>query len=79
MTDRYKGLMVVFEKDIRDDDAKKIIDAIKMIKGVLNVEPSISTSEDCTKHYLNWLIQELQKRKIIMVHDVKKGEKTLYK
>jgi hypothetical protein len=38
MTDRLKGLTVAFEKDIRDDDAESIIQAIKMIKGVLEVK-----------------------------------------
>jgi hypothetical protein len=46
MTDRLKGLIVTFEKDIRDDDAQSIIDAILMVKGVLSVTTSISTSDD---------------------------------
>jgi hypothetical protein len=46
MTDRLKGLTVAFEKDIRDDEAKCVIDAILMIKGVAAVTTSISNSED---------------------------------
>jgi hypothetical protein len=46
MTDRLKGLIVTFEKDIRDDDAQGVIDAILMIKGVLSVTTSVSTSDD---------------------------------
>ena len=46
MTDRLKGLTVAFEKDIREDDAQCIIDAILMIKGVANVTTSISSVED---------------------------------
>lgn len=42
MTDRYYALTVILEKDIRDDDAKPILDAIKTIRGVLNVKPHIS-------------------------------------
>ena len=45
MTDRYFSLVVILEKDIREDDAQAIIDAIKMIKGVLAVEPQISNPE----------------------------------
>jgi len=46
MTDRLKGLTVAFDRDIREDDAEAIVSAIKMIKGVLDVQPSYATSED---------------------------------
>ena len=46
MTDRLKGLTVVFEKDIREDDAQCIIDAILMIKGVVAVNNSFVNSDD---------------------------------
>jgi hypothetical protein len=60
MTDRLKGVTVTFNADIRDDDAEYIINAIKMIKGVLDVTPSISTGDD----YMNRIrIQsEMEKR-----------------
>lgn len=41
MTDRIHSIGVILEKDIRDDDAECILNAIKMIKGVLSVEPNI--------------------------------------
>jgi hypothetical protein len=50
MTERLKGLTVAFDHDIREDDAAAIVNAIKMIKGVLDVEPLVSTHED-------WLIE----------------------
>lgn len=46
MTDRLKGVTVVFDRDIRVDDAEAILAAIQMIKGVACVAPSISTSDD---------------------------------
>lgn len=46
MTDRLKGLIVAFEKDIREDDAQCIIDAVLMIKGVAGVTTSLSSSDD---------------------------------
>ena len=46
MTDRVKGFTVTLEKDIRIDDVEVIMQAIRMIRGIANVEPSISTSED---------------------------------
>jgi len=46
MTDRTKGCWVAFDKDIRVDDVEWIINAIKMIKGVTDVELSITDSSD---------------------------------
>ena len=45
MTDRYYALTVVLANDTRDDDAQPIIDAIKMIKGVLEVKPRVVDTE----------------------------------
>jgi hypothetical protein len=42
MTDRYNAIVVVLENDIRDDDAEPILDAIRMIKGVIRVTPNVS-------------------------------------
>ena len=50
MTDRVKGLVVLFDKAIRDDDAQCIVNAIEMIKGVRKVKTSIRNSEE-------WLIK----------------------
>ncbi len=46
MTDRLKGLVVTFDKDIREDDAQEIFNAIKMIRGVLDVSSSVATYDD---------------------------------
>lgn len=42
MTDRFHSLTVVLEHDIRDDDAEHIINAIKMLRGVLSVSGNVS-------------------------------------
>ena len=39
MTDRHSGYVVVLNRDIREDDAEAVINAIRMVKGVLSVEP----------------------------------------
>ena len=44
MTERVYALTVLLEKDIREDDAEAIVNAIKMIKHVLKVEKEISDS-----------------------------------
>jgi hypothetical protein len=44
MTDRLNGVTVIFNRDIRDDDAGPVIKAIKMIKGVATVKPVIVDS-----------------------------------
>lgn len=46
MTDRVKGFTVTLEKDIRIDDVEVIMQAIRMIRGIADVKPSILTSED---------------------------------
>ena len=58
MTDRLKGLTVAFEKDIREDDAKCIVAAISMIKGVASVTASISSAED-------WMNRQQVKSEVI--------------
>ncbi len=46
MTDRLKGAVVVFDRDIREDDAEAILMALRMVKGVMAVTPSVSSAED---------------------------------
>jgi len=41
MTYRFNALTVALSKDIRDDDAEKIIEAIKQLKGVEGVTGNI--------------------------------------
>ena len=41
MTDRHKGYIVIIDRDIREDDAESILQAIQMIKHVIKVEPLI--------------------------------------
>ena len=42
MTDRIKGFYVALDKDLRVDDAQPLIDAVKQMKHVMDVEVSIS-------------------------------------
>lgn len=46
MTDRLNALIVVFERDIRDEDAEHLIAAIRMLRGVLSVTPNVSEISD---------------------------------
>jgi hypothetical protein len=41
MTDRFSGLLVILDHDIRDDDAQPIVDAIKQMRGVCDVRGHI--------------------------------------
>ena len=45
MTDHLHSLTVVFDKDMREDDAECIINAIQMIKGVQTVHLNVSGPE----------------------------------
>lgn len=42
MTDRLNGVFVTFDRDIRDDDAQCIIDAIGFIQGVASVKGNVT-------------------------------------
>lgn len=46
MTDRFKQLIVVLEKDIREDDAESLMNAIRMMRGVLNVRGDVAGARD---------------------------------
>ena len=39
MTERYDTVAVVFEKEIREDDLEHWVEALKMIRGVVEVIP----------------------------------------
>jgi len=43
MTDRYSAVVVIFEKDIREDDAEVLIGA--WFRGVLDVKPQVANLE----------------------------------
>ena len=66
MTDRLKGLTVVFDDDIREDDAQPLIDAIGQLRGVLSVEPVKTTAED---YYARQRIARELKQKIYAVFE----------
>lgn len=43
VTDRYAGFVVTLESDLRSDDAEATVKAIMQIKGVIAVEPLLTT------------------------------------
>lgn len=57
MTNRYNTLTVALEHDIREDDAEHLINAIKMLKGVLNVEGNVTTHD-------SWVAEERARREL---------------
>ena len=42
MSDRYNSLVVILEKDLKDEDAEPLMEAIKQFRGVLSVRPNVS-------------------------------------
>ena len=46
MTQRLKGVLVTFDRDIREDDAEAILTAIRMVRGVADVSPVEADSND---------------------------------
>ena len=45
MTDRVHSFQVVIEKDLREDDAKPVLDAILQVKHVIDVIPMTANVE----------------------------------
>jgi hypothetical protein len=59
MTDRIKGFTVTLDRDIRDDDFEAIANAVRMIKGVIDVHPSIDSPDDhINKQRVRWEIRD---------------------
>jgi hypothetical protein len=58
MSDRYNSLIVYLEKDLKDEDAEPLIEAIKQFRGVLGVQPNVS---DMLTH----LAEERARRELI--------------
>jgi len=46
MSDRINFLTVVLDKDYRDDDVVKIVEAISMVKGVMKIKENVATPEE---------------------------------
>jgi len=44
MTDRINGVFVTLGDDIRIDDAEYLLNALRMVKGVIDVSPNVSDS-----------------------------------
>jgi len=61
MTQRLKGVTVTFNQDIREDDAECIINAIKMVKGVIHVAPVETNVDD----YMNRMKVQTELEKVI--------------
>lgn len=46
MSDRIKGFCVTLNTDIRDDDFEQIKNAVLLIKGVISVKESVTSTND---------------------------------
>ena len=46
MTDRYNALTVILEKDIREDDAEALLNAIRQLRGVLSVTGNVANLDN---------------------------------
>lgn len=57
MTDRLKGFTVALEKDIRDDDAEAIKQAILALRFVQAVKPIVADPSD-------WMARERVRREL---------------
>lgn len=42
MSDRHAAYIVTLAEDVREDDAEAIVTALRMVRGVLSVEPVVA-------------------------------------
>ena len=42
MTDRIHSITVVLEQNVRVDDAERILDALRMVRGVISAEGNVA-------------------------------------
>lgn len=67
MTDKIGALFVALEEDMREDDARELMNAIIQFRHVLNVETYISdvnlwvAEERARRRYLDLLLKTLDK------------------
>lgn len=45
MADRYAAFVVSLDQDLPEDEARRVRDALRMIRGVIGVEPVVSSVE----------------------------------
>lgn len=62
MTDRYHSITVVLEKDMRDDDVRAILEAIKQFRGVLTATGVVADlgsmmAEERARHVRDYFVQ----------------------
>ncbi|TLS44942.1 hypothetical protein FE633_17520 [Streptomyces montanus] len=55
MTQRHAGYVVALDENLREDDAEQLINAIKMLRGVIAVQPvtadvSLSLATERVRH-----------------------------
>jgi hypothetical protein len=66
MADRLKGVTVTFAEDLRVEDAEAILNAIRMIKGVIDVQASVTNPDD---HMTRALVRMELRARILKVLD----------
>lgn len=46
MSDRHQGYIVILGADLREEDSASLIHALRMVRGVLSVEPIVANGGD---------------------------------
>ncbi len=69
MTDRVQSLTVFFEKEVREDDVQVYVDAIRLMRGVSNVElgPVLDSSDYAAREMVGLALWE-KMRELLLEH-----------
>jgi hypothetical protein len=73
MTNRLDAVLVIFDHDIREDDAESLISAIRHLRGVGEVKPHVSDLEGSIAYSRARL--DLEKRLWNALRDEKKDDR----
>lgn len=59
MSDYHCGYVVILEDEIKDEYSKAVIDAIRQLRGVLDVQPVVANAEfHIAKEQARWDVQK---------------------
>jgi hypothetical protein len=73
MSDKFKGLIVTLDADYQQEDVRNIMQAISMMKKVVDVSPSVVTMDD----YMNRtrIKIEISEKLTSSIHEILWGDK----
>ena len=74
MSDRFNALTVTLEKDMREDDAKAIMDAIRCLRGVMAVSGHVA---DLNSHAAFFRVRNEMLQKVLEICGIPESDRPI--